>query len=113
MPACSSTARPSCCAAVTGCPSASAVSPSACTSAAEGEDGAEHAVGHDADLRSGLGGADLLRQRGGAIPHAELAQDVRHAAQARTLELVGAARLAEADRGGERVAGHAVVAGDL
>ena len=57
--------------------------------------------------------AQLVRELRRAIPVAELAQDVGHAAEARVLEAVGPVRLAEADRGVERVARAAVVAGDL
>ena len=53
------------------------------------------------------------RELRGALPVAQLAQHVGHAAEARVLHAVGAARLAEADRGGERIARAAVVARDL
>ena len=81
--------------------------------AAEGPDRPEHAVHHQRRVRAGARGAQLLRQLDRALPVAQLAQHVGHAAQAGVLRARGAARLTEADRGGERRARAAVVAGDL
>ena len=55
----------------------------------------------------------LVGEPRGAFPVAQLAQHVGHAAEARVLHALGSVRLAEADRGGERVAGATVVGRDL
>ena len=81
--------------------------------AAEGVDRAEHPVGHQRVVRGGAGNLQLRAELGRPVPVAELAQHVGHAAEAHLLHALGPARLAEADRRGERVARAAVVAGDL
>ena len=81
--------------------------------AAEGMDGAEGAVGDQGVVGADVAGLKLAAQLDGGVPVAELAQDVGDARQADVLERVGAARAAQAERGGERLVRAAVVARGL
>ena len=78
--------------------------------AAEGVNGAEGAVGHQGVVGPDVAGLKLVTQLDGGVPVAELAQDVGDARQADVFERVGAAGAAQAERGGERLVGAAVVA---